>query len=118
MFYQAELTWRNASRNLNGSYVRPTDTQKNLQINSNVLEGGSNSSAGLVRGREEAEEEASKRRRNEDEDSEVVDKWEEQVRREQADRDRGGHQERPEKASGSSEGRREGADKGEKRSWT
>ena len=41
---------------------------------------------------------------NEAEDSEVVDKWEEQVRKEQADRDRDGHQERGEKASGSRKG--------------
>jgi len=47
---------------------------------------------------------------NEAEDSEVINKWEEQVRKEQADRDRGGHQGRPEKASGSSEGRREGVE--------
>ena len=47
---------------------------------------------------------------NEAEDAEVINKWEEQVRKEQGDRDRGGHQGRPEKASGSSEGRREGAE--------
>ena len=67
------------------STVRPNE------INANDIEGVQS------RGREETEEESAKRRRflegseaNEKEDSEVVDKWQEQVRKERADREADG----------------------------